>query len=452
MFTERLNIAIGLIGATNAELAETYGCDRSNISRIRSGNRVPSRTSGVTKKLVAALVEQAYKSGASAAIFDKIGISRGSSHENAEKALLKWLYSGESMGEKHLSPAPFRNFGEKLSASMVAANISNIRLARALNVDPSHISRFRSGQRTPKSNPKLVIAICDVILERCANENKLAELSKLTGIAESELKREAFQAWLCDFNVDDYGDAIDVIISSVSDMTSAIAPNPDEIEELLDDRSVYYGISGLREAIIRLITETIKNGAEELLFYNDQHAFWFSDEQTFYSKWSSFMLAAVNRGVKVITIHSLDRQSNEIVETLRSWLPLYVTGNINAYYTKRQRDMQFSHCIFAAPGIAAISATSVAGREKVGAFYYHTDPDEMRVILEDYAAIQKSASPLVSVGQGTLTGKPRVRIVNDIKLSVYDDGVEVKRLREPENSFVILHPALIEGFERMLED
>ena len=164
------------------------------------------------------------------------------------------------------------------------------------------------------------------------------------------------------------------------------------------------------------------------------------------------MLAAVNRGVKVTTIHSLDRESNEIVETLRSWLPLYVSGNINAYYTKRQRDMQFSHCIFAAPGIAAISATSVAGREKAGAFYYHTDPDEMRVILEDYAAIQKSASPLVSVGRGTLTGKPRERIVNDIKLSVYDDGVEVKRLREPENSFVILHPALIEGFERMLED
>ena len=452
MFTERLNIAIGLIGATNAELAETYGCDRSNISRIRSGNRVPSRTSGVAHKLVAALVEQAYKSGTSAAIFDKIGISPASSQEEAEKALLRWLYSGENVGEKHFSPAPFRNFGEKLGTSMAVAGISNIRLARALNVDPSHISRFRNGQRTPKSNPKLVIAICDVILERCANEGKLSELSKLTGIAESELSREEFQAWLCDFNVYNYGDAIDVLINSVSGMASAVVPNPEEIEELDDDRSVYYGITGLREAIIRLITEAIKNGSEELLFFNDQHAYWFADEPTFYSKWSSFMLAAVNRGIKVSTIHSLNRESHEIVETLRSWLPLYVSGNINAYYTKKQQDMQFSHCIFAAPGIAAISATCVTGREKLGAFYYHTDPDEMRVLLDDYISIQKSASPLVAIGKGALSGKPRERVVNDIKLSVYDDGVEVKRLREPETSFVILHPALIDGFEHLFDE
>lgn len=452
MFTERLNIAIGLIGATNAEIAGLYGCDRSNISRIRSGNRIPASDSLVSRKLVAALAEFAYNNGTYGAILDKIGLCEPVKRNEAEAALMKWLYSGDPNGKKSGSAQPFRYFGEKLGASMVVAKISNIRLARALNVDPSHISRFRNGQRTPKSNPKLVTAICDVLLERCTVERTLAMLSGLTGIPESELSREVFKAWLCDFNVESYGEAIEELINSVSGIGSAEAPDPGEIEELPGERAEFFGTGELKKGILNLLAKAVKRGAEELLFYSDQKYDWIREDQAFLSEWSSYMLAVVNSGIRVRTIHSLDKEPDEIVETLRRWLPLYVSGSISAYYTKKQPDMQFSHFLIIAPGIGAISGTCLREREKTGTYYYHSNHEIIRQLTDEYNVIQKNASPFATFGKTEFSDPPKERIINDIKLSLFKDAIAITQLREPFNTFMVFHPALVEGCRHLFGD
>ena len=58
-----------------------------------------------------------------------------------------------------------------------------VNTGRQVNLDASYISRFRSGQRTPRSNPRVVDSICAVLLTRIRAQNMIPELSETTGIS-----------------------------------------------------------------------------------------------------------------------------------------------------------------------------------------------------------------------------------------------------------------------------
>ena len=70
---------------------------------------------------------------------------------------------------------------------MKLADISNKRLSQLVHADPSLISRYKNGIRTPLSNPTLSEQISRILFSRIEAAGKLGELSKVMDAAQKNI-------------------------------------------------------------------------------------------------------------------------------------------------------------------------------------------------------------------------------------------------------------------------
>lgn len=76
-------------------------------------------------------------------------------------------------------------FAEKLNSMIALAGVSNVKIARALSIDASLVSRWRGGTRSPLNNPDMLKALAGFFAEQLESEYQRAMLEKLM---ESEWK------------------------------------------------------------------------------------------------------------------------------------------------------------------------------------------------------------------------------------------------------------------------
>lgn len=159
MFTERLNKIMKIIGAKPTDIAGIIGCDRSAVDRICKGSRVPQNGGKSASRIVLAIYSFADEHGKTEDILNEIGCSASFSAEQINGEIMRWLYDEENpIKARKEVPAishTHDKFGQRFSAILDLAEFSNVRFGRLLNIDPSYISRFRNGLRTPVSNSKL---------------------------------------------------------------------------------------------------------------------------------------------------------------------------------------------------------------------------------------------------------------------------------------------------------
>ena len=207
MYTDRLNSLFQTLQATNLEIASYAGCDRSNISRLRSGSRIPKPTGVAAERVAQGLVTWAAQHDMLPVLCSCIGEEDVPAEELPSK-VLTWLYQDMDFPvRKRHKPVKidsrFAGFGDRLSKSMDSCGISSIRLSALAGVDASQISRFRNGVRRPKSSSQPLKKIADILLERSRQEGRLNAFSKMTGISEevladrtSEKASACFVSWL----------------------------------------------------------------------------------------------------------------------------------------------------------------------------------------------------------------------------------------------------------------
>lgn len=418
MFRERLNEIIKAIGVSNGTLAEHMGCDRSIVSRLRTGNRTPLSTGSTVQRLVRALYEYADETNAVPELCAAVGCEPDG-HDTVVAALTEYLCEGvESRRRTRRRGSPaFRSFGEKLSGSMELGEFTNIRLAKALSLDASTISRFRSGLRTPRSNMRLVNTLCALIYDRITELGKLKELSELTGIHPDLLSPETYRQWLCDFESGDTGDEAERLLETIDAFEFSPAAQLPDARELITDELLnetaadYFGTEGLRRAVLRFLGTVVARGGRELWLYSDQNMDWMVGDPVFRMKWASLMLATVKSGVRIRIIHNVDRDVGEMTDAIVSWLPLYMTGMIESWYSRRTRDGRFANTLFVAPGIAAIQASVAVGCEEFGVYRYYTEERSFLFFAAEFNTLLSSSKPLVTVSRRARTYDPGEELI-----------------------------------------
>lgn len=93
-------------------------------------------------------------------------------------------------------------FHEKLDYLLSASGMSNIKLAKKMNVDASLISKWRRGAKIP--NKKVyVVQICDVVVPSFRNDYQREDLARVSGIPLQEMDnypktKSAVVDWLCE--------------------------------------------------------------------------------------------------------------------------------------------------------------------------------------------------------------------------------------------------------------
>lgn len=411
MVSEKLKKTLDYIGASNSDIGRYGKLAASTVSRIKVGSRNVKMNSVSIEKIADGIYLYCDDRNIVDRLCSLFNGSSSDSREKVEEQFIIWLFDGvEEQPAKYIrkkAAGPFSNISSKLDRLLTLTEVSNIRLARAINIDSSYISRIRNGIRTPRSNTELVRNISAVLSNRIAEQNKIDDAARLIGVApelitnDFDLANEIY-AWLCDSNQEDILPAAEILLDKIEAFSpDNISPTPviygiaEEIKN--DTAAVYKGTDGLRRAVTRFLVRASEDGSNELWLYSDQDMDWMVGDDEFRLNWFALMAACVSHGVRVKIIHNIDRGMTEMMAAITNWLPLYMFGTIEPYYCLKRTDDRFSHTLFLCRGKACINTSIVRGTESIGYYNYHTDTGMLDFFEKGYKNLLKVSKPLVKL-------------------------------------------------------
>ena len=492
MFSERLNNVLELLQLTPAEFARSAHFDKSYVSRMLSGRKVPKMGGDGLKRLAKELLQAADEKKKLEVLFSLIGAERSAGEKENRAKLMTWLLRDEEEADERSSRQDAeitRIFGERLSALMELCGLSNVRLGRSLNIDPSYVSRFRNGMRYPGANPKLMDDLTALFLERLTDQGKTAQLAEFCGIPPESLvePEEAFEKlydWLFCISRTEPEAYIESLIEEVGALSEMPVPvsasfSAADPELPADEREIYYGLSGLQQAVLRFLLAAIRGKAKELFLYSDQNMDWMELDVDFRQQWAGLMGLCVSQGTRIVIIHHLNRNPDEMKAAIRDWLPLYATGLVQSYYSPRKKGERFSTTLFLCPGQACIHGSNVAGTEnEKGIYRYDTVPELLAAEKASFDAILQDAKALVKIyrtdqdgflmpqesgsggeeqnkipaavrNDGTSAGAPKSpskETRQNVQILMSDHAVAIRRLKAPFITVFSENPALYKAF------
>jgi transcriptional regulator with XRE-family HTH domain len=483
-FSERINTIFLILNCSNARLARASGIDASLVSRYRTGGRTPKAGSTQFENLCKGIISYAEENCLWEELKDACQLADSG---KSEDEIRSYLIPQNTMKREKINNRPKQNnfcfSGEKLNALMNILGISNIRLAKALNVDSSLISRLRNGFRTPSKNSPLTINLCNYFCKRVLAGGFEKEFSELLCIPKSivvngdEELMKHFVDWLTDKSDMQNTSAMDRFLEKLSSFTINInhpLPSVDSIAtyDIINDCiSIYTGIDGLRRAVLRFLgSVAVANHPCTLKLYSDQSMDWLTSDTDFSQKWSILMVAVLLKKNPIRIIHNIDRSLPEMLAAIENWLPLYMTGMITSFYCKRAVDNRFSHTLFVAPSLAAINATLVAGTENSGKYQYITSEENITYYETQFNALMDVSKPLVKVfigeniadyhfylGEMAKYEGKTMKILSSLSLATMPKNLLEKILIRNEVSqtdrdkILLLHETSIRQFEKELQ-
>ena len=259
----------------------------------------------------------------------------------------------------------FMQLYEKLIFIMNLTQTSNRMLAKELQVDPSLVSRLRTGTRGIPRNREYLKVMSIYFSKRCTAEYQRQALSEMLGIKLSltmkgEHLSEILYYWLCDDTdeVDRFMRTFETIKTNSVNIKQNINPCSLNI-----GNSVYYGNAGKRAAAQAVYQHLLSLKTPYTIFmFTDESDDWIVEDYSFSSSLNDWALNLIQRGFKIHQITPPITSSNEALETLIRWIPLYMTGQVTAYFYPRIRDGVHRRSLFVVPGEVGIVSNSMSGR------------------------------------------------------------------------------------------
>ncbi len=257
-----------------------------------------------------------------------------------------------------------RYFGCKLDFLMKVIGVKNSVLARALNFDPSYISRVRAGKRGISGRQDFIDGAASFFarnvsndLQRAAISNAIGEKAVLSGFSEMA---EHIAGWLGDglpFDLDMRRDTAHLFDASPG---GTKASDPSYCCNLGGEGvAFFYGDEGKRQAVEAFLSDLLMEGKPvSLLLYSDESMLWLTEDEAFAKRWADLLFRLMNLGSTIKIVHTVSRDIGDMLEGMRKWIPLYATGRIEPFYCPKIRDGIFKRTLFVAQGVSAVSASS----------------------------------------------------------------------------------------------
>ncbi len=424
MFADRLKQLMNVLDINNKTLADYSDLDPSSISRLHNGTRILSSKSLTVQKVITGIYNYSTENNKLNVIFDITKTKPTTNHDICILALTEWLYADHEVditSEDTAERSSYRFnrqkakklFGERFNAAMGLSEMSNIALSRKAHVDPSLISRYRKGLRSPLSNPDISELLSSILYRNISDSGRIKELSHVMNSKEENIDETSFYEWLCeseslaDNTISSTEKLLDAIDGSALSLPYELS-EADKIflEETVDDNNtIYRGYTGLQQAVIRFLKTAISDHSKELLLFSNQNMDWMTSDPTFMRKWALLMCKCLKSDIRIKIIHNIERSLDEMNSAIVSWIPLYMMGKIEPYYSKLSTGNLFSRTIFLNPGKSCINASLVTGTEPDGSYRYDTDPEILSDFLTQYNSMLSHSRPLVDI---STTDKPLI--------------------------------------------
>ncbi len=299
-------------------------------------------------------------------------------------------------------------FNEKFNLLMKMSNTTNTLLATAINVDPSLVSRWRTGSREPGDASRFIQQIGAYFASRAKHDFQRVALLELTGHSledknvEEQIIAVHLSRWLSNeskIRTESIQKLLDTI--GAPERPESLAkrniPFPMEPSGLPLDSQTFFGDNGLQAAVIKLLLQALQApSGGKLLLYSDEGMQWMLVNPEFTLLWSYLLSECIKHGVTIEIIHTLNRDSVELSAAVQKWLPFYLTGAITSYYYPNKRDGLFYHTSFTLTDQATVFSNSVQGQVRDSVPYFFTTEDRLIFSSQSaFAAKMEQCKPLV---------------------------------------------------------
>lgn len=159
----------------------------------------------------------------------------------------------------------------------------------------------------------------------------------------------------------------------------------------------FYGEQGGGKAQLAFLRWAAKSRSEEYVtVYSDMAPEAWRQNGEFIKAFKEAVTALLKRGVRLKVIHNVERPFGELMTELEAWIPIYMTGNAEAYYLPDLQEPVFRHLLYTCKK-SALAGENV-GQQEGGAVYYHTFRAKEAACYRNQAEhLLELAKPLVKV-------------------------------------------------------
>lgn len=383
-------------GCMNRQIAELSEISESALSRYRRGEREPEPGSPVVRKLSEALAELSAKNNPGKAL----------DADAVNAALEASLASPQIAG---------MSFNMRLDMLMHLIGIRNVDFAEVTGVDPSYISRIRRGQRTP-ADMRTFARICShLAASLCIKRNLVDNVGDLVGrpmiaqefppdedSSESEIA-EVIEVWLTGGEIFTTDTAeMDKLFKWIDEsdfsewltFCDGVEP-PIPIMQPPVTR-FYYGLDGMHSAEMEFIATALNANARTITLSSDMPLHRSGNDLAPVEMYMDNLAGILRNGCHVNVLYSLERPLEVTIESLRRWIPYFITGNVTPGFLKGVNNRLFYH-VNRICDVCALSAEAVMGHEGDGRSYFSTRLEDIAYYQKKTSYVLEKASPLIEI-------------------------------------------------------
>ena len=309
-------------------------------------------------------------------------------------------------------------FNEKLDLLIKIQNVTNSRLARSLSVDPSLISRWRTGARKPSQKNDYIKEISIYFTAHAKMDFQKAALYEIMGLDINKSQnnlyplQELLYTWLTDKEVPEKIFAENFFDNLSKKSTSNYKKtinnketiNNFNIEAEKKEIEILNGIEGKRKGVIKFLQAVAAEKEQiTLLLYSNENTKWLTSNREFYQKWGMLLKKVIAEGHKIKIIHTIKREMSEMLAAIDYWMPFYLTGAIEPYYYPKYQENIFRRTMFIAPGTAALNCSTVSEYSDKAQQFLYWNPEKIDILAEEYNTFLRKCRPLMRIYTGKNT-------------------------------------------------
>ncbi len=292
-------------------------------------------------------------------------------------------------------------FANRLTLLLRQFNISNAKLAKAINVDPSLVSKWINGKRVPASNSMYILQIAEYFLKNLHDTYEQPLLLELLSAEFPQLnlqvyavRRQALIDWLRGEE-----DSLRTHIKSLE--RSATNGSQSQFPIETGSYELYKAREGRRQAVINFLQAVLASPERvELLLMSQEDIRWITEDQDFLNQWISLLHQVIKSGHQIKIVHTVNRDISQIAAMLKYWIPMHLTGQVESFYHHKYEDLALFKTVFIASGIKAILSLSTFKQNDSDYTLQFTDPAVLGLLEDYFKTYLSQCQPLIKVFSG----------------------------------------------------
>ncbi len=310
-------------------------------------------------------------------------------------------------------------FSEKLSALMNIYRISNIVLARGIGIDPSLVSRWKTGNRLPVRGSGTESTIGYFLSGRNLLDQDKRALWEVLGreYFDPSQVAEAITKWLSgnttldqsadEESIGELGETlatltrllttpgIPVTSSAAPDLKPFLQPGSPQVFESFNGRH------GKRQAATNFLSAAISAGKpSDIYIMNQDDNLWITEDPAFAKRWISTLCALAYSGTRIHMIYTMTGVDSEFRQLLEEYLPLFSSGRFTLFHIPRDRVELTFPSIFVAKGAVAMCSHCTGGVSNTPYTALYKGRTEVELYEKIFNTYLEHTRPLITVAPG----------------------------------------------------